>query len=242
MIAGSTAAAAACLAAAVLLAGHRTGRARLLALSSTAAPPKAVEPLRLEWVAVGAAATGALGWAWGGTPTAAVVAAVAALGLGWGARHLVGRPGGATDAAELAACWELLAVCLAAGLPVPPAVAAAARAVRGAAGEQLRRVAGLLALGADPVQAWAAAEEIPGLVGFARAAGRSAVTGAALAQVARSESARLRAELADSAQARAQRAAVQITAPLGVCFLPAFIVLGVAPVVIGLASEALARW
>ena len=48
--------------------------------------------------------------------------------------------------------------------------------------------------------------------------------------------------LLDSAQARAQRAAVLITGPLGLCFLPAFLVLGIAPVVIGLAREALAQW
>jgi hypothetical protein len=35
---------------------------------------------------------------------------------------------------------------------------------------------------------------------------------------------------------------VLITAPLGVCFLPAFLVLGIAPVVVGLAGEALASW
>jgi len=73
-------------------------------------------------------------------------------------------------------------------------------------------------------------------------AARSAGTGAALARVARTECARLRAELTDAAQARAQRAAVLITGPLGLCFLPAFLVLGIAPVVIGLAGEALARW
>ena len=39
-----------------------------------------------------------------------------------------------------------------------------------------------------------------------------------------------------------QRAAVLITAPLGLCFLPAFLVLGIAPVVIGLAGQALSWW
>jgi pilus assembly protein TadC len=35
---------------------------------------------------------------------------------------------------------------------------------------------------------------------------------------------------------------VLITGPLGLCFLPAFLTLGIAPVVVGLAGEALARW
>ena len=60
--------------------------------------------------------------------------------------------------------------------------------------------------------------------------------------MARTEGTRLRAELLDSAQARAQRAAVLITGPLGLCFLPAFLVLGITPVVIGLATRTLAQW
>ena len=100
----------------------------------------------------------------------------------------------------------------------------------------------LVELGADPVDAWRTVEHRQALAAFARAAARSAGTGAALARVARTECARLRAELTDAAQARAQRAAVLITGPLGLCFLPAFLVLGIAPVVIGLAGEALARW
>lgn len=46
----------------------------------------------------------------------------------------------------------------------------------------------------------------------------------------------LRADRARLAGARAQRAAVLVTAPVGLCFLPAFLALGVAPVVIGMAS------
>jgi Flp pilus assembly protein TadB len=235
------AAAAACLAAAALVGGYRVGAARMRVLDPAPPPPGLTEPVRPAWIAVGSVAAGCLGWLLGGGLAPGIGSALVGLGAALGVRHLLGRPA-AADTAELAACWELVAVCLAAGLPVAPAVTAAADPVRGEAGERLRRVAGLLALGADPGQAWASAEGVPELAGFARAAARSAGTGSALAQVARAESARLRAELADGAQARAQRAAVQITAPLGVCFLPAFIVLGVAPVVIGLATEALARW
>jgi hypothetical protein len=146
------------------------------------------------------------------------------------------------NGAELASCWELLAACLEAGLPVAGAVLATATPLTGAAGSGMRRVAGLLELGADPVDAWRTVEHRQALAAFARAAARSAGTGAALARVARTECARLRAGLTDAAQARAQRAAVLITGPLGLCFLPAFLVLGIAPVVIGLAGEALARW
>jgi pilus assembly protein TadC len=133
-------------------------------------------------------------------------------------------------------------VCLEAGLPVAVAVAASAEVLDGAVGQRFRWIAGLLELGSDPATAWLAVEHEPALARFARAAGRSASTGSALAQVAKAEATRIRAGLLDAAQARAQRAGVLITGPLGLCFLPAFLVLGIAPVVVGLAGQALAPW
>jgi pilus assembly protein TadC len=232
------------LAGALLVGGGRHGRRRLRALH---APPaqadRDVLPIRPAWVAVGALAAGALGGAVAGAGAGLLMAAVAA-----GAGVLAARRGTRERTAavephtELAAGWDLLAVCLEAGLPVALAVSAAAEPLHGAVGARLRRTAGLLELGADAAGAWLAAEQLPALATFARAAGRSAGTGSALAQVARAEAERIRAGLLDTAQAQAQRAAVLITAPLGVCFLPAFLVLGIAPVVVGLAGEVLANW
>jgi pilus assembly protein TadC len=45
-----------------------------------------------------------------------------------------------------------------------------------------------------------------------------------------------RAEAQDHAAAAAERAGVAISGPLGLCFLPAFVCLGIVPVVIGLAG------
>ena len=231
------------LALALLVASGASGRGRLRELerppTTDGRPAPAVRPWSL---AVGAVAIGALAWTVAGAVagiTSGVLSGLAGAVLLRRASR-VGVAG--TSGGELAGCWELLAVCLEAGLPVALAVSGAAEPLAGPVGERLRRIAGLLSLGADPVNAWASAASLPALAGFARAAGRSASTGAALAQVARAEGSRLRAELLDSAQARAQRAAVLITGPLGLCFLPAFFVLGIAPVVVGVASEALGRW
>ena len=124
----------------------------------------------------------------------------------------------------MATAWAELAVCLEAGLPVAAAVAAAAEPLDGTTGTALRRVAGLLELGGDAAQAWQAAQDDPATAGFARTAARSSATGAALAHAARAESTRVREALTDAAEARAQRAGVLIAAPLGLCFLPAFLV------------------
>ncbi|HEX5400827.1 MAG TPA: type II secretion system F family protein [Pseudonocardiaceae bacterium] len=159
----------------------------------------------------------------------------------WLLRAAPGRRG-APDPLELASCWDLLAACLRGGLPVPVAVQAVAVDIPEAAANALRRTAELLALGADPVSAWAPALAEPSTAELARGARRSARSGAALASVAEGLATTVRAGADDLAEARAQRAAVAVTGPLGLCFLPAFLCIGVVPVVIGLATRLLASW
>jgi pilus assembly protein TadC len=48
-----------------------------------------------------------------------------------------------------------------------------------------------------------------------------------------------RLDAGDAARAAAERAAVLIAGPLGLCYLPAFLCLGIVPVVVGLAGEVL---
>ena len=48
-----------------------------------------------------------------------------------------------------------------------------------------------------------------------------------------------RHEAADAASAAAERASVLIAGPLGLCYLPAFVCLGIVPVVAGLAGDVL---
>jgi hypothetical protein len=148
----------------------------------------------------------------------------------------------APDPLRLASCWDLLAACLRGGLPVPVAVQAVASSLPARAADALRHAAELLALGADPVAAWAPALAEPLTAELARGARRSARSGAALAAVAEGLATRVRAGADEEAEARAQRAAVAVTGPLGLCFLPAFLCVGVVPVVIGLATRLMASW
>jgi Flp pilus assembly protein TadB len=232
------------LAAAALLGSGRPGSGRLP--GTVTAPVAEVDTRgdrgRLREMVLGGLAVALLAWAVTGSPWGAGVAAACGCGLAVVLRRIGERPARADDAVELAASWAELAVCLEAGLPVASAVAAAAASLDGSTGVALRRVAGLLELGADPAVAWRVAQDDVAAAAFARTAARSAATGAALARTARAESTRVREALTDIAEARAQRAGVLIAAPLGLCFLPAFLVLGVAPVVIGLAGEVLPRW
>lgn len=140
------------------------------------------------------------------------------------------------DSLGLAANWDLLAACLRAGLPVPAAVHSVASGMSGATSIALRRAAELVALGAAPDEAWRPALECPSTAALARAARRTAQSGTALADAVNELAVSVRDRAADEAEARAERAGVLVTAPLGLCFLPAFVCLGVVPVVIGLAS------
>ena len=70
-------------------------------------------------------------------------------------------------------------------------------------------------------------------------AARSVRSGACLADAVSELAGQCRAAVEDAAAARAERAGVLIGGPLGLCFLPAFVCLGIVPVVIGLATRVL---
>jgi hypothetical protein len=72
-----------------------------------------------------------------------------------------------------------------------------------------------------------------------RLARRSASSGAALAQGVAELADQSRHEAAHAARAAAERASVLIAGPLGLCYLPAFVCLGIVPVVAGLAGDVL---
>ncbi|ATE52115.1 type II secretion system F family protein [Actinosynnema pretiosum] len=140
------------------------------------------------------------------------------------------------DPLALAETWDLFAAALRSGLPVPSALHAVLPGTPPGAAERLGQVRDLLALGADPATAWDPALDHPATAPLARSARRTARSGAALADQVADLAARLRAGAADDAESRAQRAAVLVAGPLSLCFLPAFLCLGVAPVLIGIAS------
>lgn len=132
---------------------------------------------------------------------------------------------------------ELVAGALAAGAPVPRALEAACAAWPGAAAERLATVRSRLALGGDPVGVWEAVARDDVLGPLARAMARAASSGAPVADVV----ARLAADLADRARGdaedRARTVGVRAAVPLGLCLLPAFVVLGIVPLAAGLLAS-----
>lgn len=140
---------------------------------------------------------------------------------------------------ELPATLDLLAVTLRAGMPVDAAIELAADACAGPLTADLRHIAASTRLGAGAAAAWApfADDTVWGPV--ARAVRRSATSGSALAARFEQVAQERRTARAQRAEAAAKRASVVAMVPLGLCFLPAFICIGVIPVVVGLLSGAL---
>ncbi|MFI6449466.1 type II secretion system F family protein [Kitasatospora sp. NPDC050543] len=139
--------------------------------------------------------------------------------------------------AQLPLTAELLAACLATSGSPATAVEAVGQSVGAQMGLRLAAISAELALGAPPELCWnRLGEQCPELAPLARCLVRTSISGApptapllALAKAQRATAAR-------AAHTRARRAGVLATAPLGVCFLPAFVLISVVPVVLGLAA------
>lgn len=223
------------LAAAIWLAGGR----RRPKDREARAPGWRLSPRALRWLAAGAvliAAVVVAGPLPGGLAGAAATPLVARLVAVVQARDRARAPAG--SARRIPLVLDLLAAALRSGQPVGAAVSCVAPLAGPGLTEQLQQVAGLLRFGADPALAWASLDD-PNLAPIARTAVRSAESGVRLARSFGLLAAELRDEARAAALARAHRAGVWAMVPLGLCFLPAFACLGVAPVIAGIARGVL---
>jgi pilus assembly protein TadC len=139
--------------------------------------------------------------------------------------------------ADLPIAADLLAAALRAGAPPDRAAFVVGEALGGPVGERLIRVAVQLHEGAGPATAWNQLADVPGGERLARAAARSADRGTALTRVLDRQSVDLRAARVDAAEASARRVGVLVVLPLGFCFLPAFVLAGVVPVVVAVLGD-----
>lgn len=129
---------------------------------------------------------------------------------------------------------DLAAAALAAGLPLPDALESAGDGAGPPFDERWRRAAGYLRTGGDPADAVdqdSADHDALVVVQEGLDAGMPLADLLRGLAEARREGARWEAEAA------ARRVAVRVVLPLAACFLPAFILLGVVPVVVGLFSS-----
>ncbi|MFJ9667344.1 type II secretion system F family protein [Streptomyces sp. NPDC101219] len=187
----------------------------------------------------------AVGWVLVGGPAGAVVGLAGGCALWWwhrrqaAARDPVKEREAAGAARQLPLAADLLAACIEAGAGPVTAAQAVGETLGGPVGIALARGAAELRLGGEPGAAWHRLAALPGAGALARLLERADVSGLPMAAPVARIAAGTRAEWVRAGTARARRAAVLVTAPVGLCFLPAFVAVGVLPVVIGLAGGVL---
>ncbi|MCC2309484.1 type II secretion system F family protein [Cellulomonas chengniuliangii] len=168
------------------------------------------------------------GWALGPCVRRAAVAAPRAGGAGRD------RDARAVAPLDVSLVLELVDVALATGVSVPHALQAVGAAVGGRDGEALERTGSMLVLGSSWQEAWARAPRR--LEAVARCLEPAWSAGSAPGAALRSQAAAVRRGRQRAAREAAARMGVHLVLPLGLCFLPAFVLLGLAPVMLSLAE------
>jgi Flp pilus assembly protein TadB len=135
---------------------------------------------------------------------------------------------------------ELLAATLASGATLRSALSAVGDAVGEPTAGVLRPVVSAIDLGADPAEAWETVEPVPAHRPILDAVIRAARSGAPLSKVLSRIAEDMRRERKTAVEVAARSAGVRAVAPLAACFLPAFLLTGVVPVVVALADGLLA--
>ncbi|MFT4187049.1 MAG: type II secretion system F family protein [Aeromicrobium sp.] len=199
-------------------------------------PPRVRRELDHGVVAAGGllvVATMVTGWPWG-TLVAGLAAPVVRERVNRRRQAPVSGPG-----SEVSTALDLVAAALEAGRPPSAAVAAAAAALGGSVGAELDRMAARLLTAADPQTVWQDMAEHPELAPLGRAIVRAGRSGAAPAGVVAQVADDLRRQRQAELTRRSRSSGVSTAAPLGLCFLPAFFLVGVLPTLFGLIGDAL---
>lgn len=199
-------------------------------------------PLRARVLVGLVAGFGVLIWVPGllGAVVAGLVAAVLVICLGHLETHQ-GRRQRDRLIRELPGTLDFLAATLAAGAPLSAAVRAVAEVSPPATAELLQGVSAHIRVGATDAEAWRRLVGHPVWSEAARDLARSAENGTALGSVLTAHAQDARRMRRELAQAQARRVGVKVALPLMCCFLPAFLMIGVAPVVFNLIG-AFASW
>jgi pilus assembly protein TadC len=138
-------------------------------------------------------------------------------------------------AAELPVVTDLLAACLSSGANGTEVLRVVTETAAVATRDDLRRVTVALQMGASPDEAWEVVQATD-LRPLATVMRRSALTGAPVSYLLGTLSNDLRADARTAALSDARKLGVRSAGPLGLCFLPAFILIGVVPLVISLVA------
>lgn len=135
--------------------------------------------------------------------------------------------------AELPGALDLLSACVAAGMPLRGAAAAVAAVVGGGVGDRLGQVVTRTGAGFGDADAWAVLRDDPVLGAVARDLARASDAGTAMGPLLTRHAEAARATAQAEAVARARTVGVRTIIPVSLCYLPAFFLLGIVPVIAG---------
>ncbi|MET1021150.1 MAG: type II secretion system F family protein [Arthrobacter sp.] len=154
---------------------------------------------------------------------------------GCGDERAGGAGGHGPGLGDTAMMLELVGAMLDAGAGLGRALALVAELATPEVRGPLRPVVAALAVGADWDTAWrSSGARAAGILALRDALGFAAVTGAPSSAILYAQAARLRRERFRTAEREAAALGVKLVVPLGLCSLPAFVCLGVVPVLLAM--------
>ena len=136
---------------------------------------------------------------------------------------------------------DLMAACLRSGASPDAAVARAARAVDPPMREELAELTARMRLGTDPTRVWSDLGAHPQLGPLGRCVARATESGASVADAMQRLAEDQRRATRALVENRARAVGVKAAVPLGLCLLPAFILVGIVPLVAGALTGFLVR-
>jgi len=195
--------------------------------------PTAMESRKRWWIGAGIAAVVVV-YGWGMTAWVVLLAPVITVGVWIGLGRL--EPAKArNNRTQLLMCLpqalDLVGACVRAGQPLRNAVQTVSSSMGPPVSDLFDSVTNAVSVGMSDGEAWQVLRSHP-VVGFlARDLSRSAAWGTSVVEVLSQNSTDLRRQGTTRRLAAAKAVGVKSVLPLGLCYLPAFIVLGVVPVI-----------
>jgi pilus assembly protein TadC len=132
---------------------------------------------------------------------------------------------------ELPAALDLLSAMIAAGLPLRAAVRELVDASDGPLAEDLRAVIAQIDLGRSDVDAWRSLRDHPALGGVSVDLARSVQSGTMITATLHRHATIARRDRRGEREARARTVGVKSVPPLMLCFVPAFLLISIVPIV-----------
>jgi pilus assembly protein TadC len=140
---------------------------------------------------------------------------------------------------DLPQVLELLAAAMQAGLPLRGAVREVAAVTQGPLGEDLRGVLSTIDLGSPDADAWRGLRDHPALGRVSIDLARSVDSGSMVVATLRRNAQLARRDRQGALEARARTVGVRSVPPLMICFVPAFLLICVVPIVVTAIGQAI---